>query len=85
VRGGPNIPDRFNSATQTVVSALIKQEKTLSNEADKSLTGGKDLRIIDNLHLRPPEQDGASAKQTTTSDFGKRKRSLRVCCIEWAY
>jgi hypothetical protein len=42
-----------NNDTQTVVSALIKQSKTLPNELYKFLTGVGNLRIIGDLRWRP--------------------------------
>ena len=54
---GKRLAKVINRDTQTVVSALIKQAKTLPNELYKSLTWteARNLRIIGGDVKRPPD------------------------------
>jgi IS30 family transposase len=70
---------RSNKDTQTVVSALIRQAKTIPNELYKSRpgTGAKSLQIIDDLRWRPTS--------TSTSAIRKVRGSVGQMRIPMVY
>ena len=68
-----------NKDMQTVISALIKQAKTLANELYTSLTWdrGKELTVIDDLRWRPPSTFTSAIRKIRGS--AGRTRTEMVC------